>query len=278
MSDPSIPEQWRLHRLSFFSKIGLTCLILVFGVGIAASLQHIVNHHGKKDGQPGLSLEDVTGSYHGVKVSAPLATALKRGHPDTLPAPSRALLEDWILGKADVTGKRPAGGNPRLVEDYDNLDMGDSAPIEIIAKNCLSCHSAKGAQEIAAKGDAAAKKAGGWPLDSLENVKKLAFEKEITPPGEAILVQSTHAHAISLATMSVALGGLLVLTRWPRVVVGVLILLAGCGLLADIGGWWAARKYAWAVYLLMAGGAAYSISSVLTLAAVFADLWLPRKR
>ncbi len=285
--DPSFVPAFRLRHLSVASRLGLTCLIVVFGIGLATSLQLIVDHHQNRDGQPGVSITDVKGAYHGVFVPAPFVTALERGHPappappasPVLPAASRDALMDWLLGKKDAAGKRPVGGNPRLIEEYDSIDLGDAAPIEIIARSCLSCHSAKGAEEIAAKAPAgsAAKKWGGWPLHNLEGVKKIAYEKRIDPPPLQILTKSTHAHAISLATMSVALGALLVLTRWPRSIIGVLIGVAGAGLLMDIGGWWIARKYAAAVYMIMAGGAAYSATNALTLVAIFLELWLPKR-
>jgi len=252
------------------TRLGITCLLFVFAGGIAASLQHMVNHHQNKDGKKGVSFDDIKGSYHGVYVPAPLVTALERKHPETLPDAQRDVLLDWLLGKKDVTGKRPAGGNPSLVETYDSIDMGDSAPIEIIAKNCLSCHSRK-----APDTQAEAKK---WPLDTLDDVKKISFEKRIDPPPTQILVLSTHTHAISLATMSVALVLLLLGTRWGRFITGSLILLTGAGLACDIGGWWLARSTAGAVILLMVGGAAYSAASVATLVAIMVDLWLPRRR
>jgi hypothetical protein len=253
------------------ARFALTCLLIVLGGGIAASLQHVVDHHQNRDSKPGVSIDDIMGAYHGVQVAAPLVTALERKHPASLPDNQREFLRDWLLGKVDAaTKQRPAGGNPRLVEDYDSLDLGDSAPAEIISKNCLSCHSRK-----APDSEAVAKK---LPLDYLDDVKKIAFEKKIDPPPTQILTNSTHAHALSLGTMSVMLGMLLMATRWPRWLSGGLFMLAAVALLADISCWWIARSEQPAVYVLIVAGGVYAGSTVLTLVMLFADLWLPKRR
>lgn len=271
-SSTSTPfPSFRLRTLPPMARVALTCLLIVLGGGIAASLQHVVDHHQNRDDKPGVSLDDIKGAYHGVQVSAPLVAALERNHPDSLPANQREFLKDWLQGKKDpATGKRPAAGNPRLVEDYDSLDLGESAPAEIISKNCLGCHSRK-----APDSEAVAKK---LPLDYLDDVKKIAFEKKIDPPPVQILTNSTHAHALSLGTMSMLLGMLLLATRWPKWLTGGLFMLAAVALLVDISCWWIARREAPAVYVLIVAGGAYAVSTVLTLSLLLTDLWLPRQR
>ncbi|MBC7771881.1 MAG: hypothetical protein H7210_05260 [Pyrinomonadaceae bacterium] len=262
---------FRLRTLPAMARLAITCLLIVLGGGIAASLQHVVDHHQNRDSKPGVSLDDIMGAYHGVQVSAPLVTALDRNHPETLPAAQREFLKDWLLGKPDpATKQRPPTGNPRLVEDYDSLDLGESAPAEIISKNCLSCHSRK-----APDTQAIAKK---LPLDYLDDVKKIAFEKKIDPPPTQILTNSTHAHALSLGAMSLLLGMLLMATRWPTWLSGGLFLLAAAALLADISCWWIARSEKPAVFVLIVAGGAYAGSTVITLVMLLADLWLPRRR
>lgn len=267
----SVPgESFRLRSLPATARLALTCLLVVLGGGIAASLQHVVDHHQNRDSKPGVSLDDIKGAYHGVQVEAPLLAALERNHPESLPAAQREFLKDWLLGKQDpVTKKRPKDGNPRLVEDYDSLDLGDSAPAEILAKNCLGCHSRK-----APEAQAVAKK---LPLDYLDDVKKIAFEKKIDPPPVAILTNSTHAHALSLGTMSTVLGLLLMGTRWPKWLSGGVFLVAAAALLADLSCWWIARTREPAVYVLIVAGGAYAATTVVSLLLVLADLWAPKR-
>ena len=64
-------------------------------------------------------------------------------------------------------------------------------------------------------------------------------------------------------------------TRWPAALSSSLILVAGLGLSTDLAAWWLARSSAGFVGLIIVAGAAYSISMVLMMLAVIADLWRP---
>src|SRR4051794_17679094 len=110
MPSRSLP---RICDFGVAARIGIACLCLVVLGGLAASFQHIVNQNENRDEQPGLSMEDLKGAYHGVQTTAPLVKALTRGHPDALAKPQRDTLLKWL-------------GGDRVAENYDNLDLGDS--------------------------------------------------------------------------------------------------------------------------------------------------------
>ncbi len=259
---------FRLRDLGVGARLGVAGAVLVILGGLAASAQHVADHHGPKDDIKGLSLDDVMGAYHGVQAPPLLASALERGHPPEMPEKARAALLDWVLGPADASGVR--AGPKQLAENYDNFDLGDMAPNELIAKHCLSCHSAKIAEQHPI--------AKAYPLDRRDDVLRLSVAKNLTPVSTPILVTSTHTHALSLGTLAIATIALALATSWPRRLVSLAVLLIGAGLLIDLGGQWAARKYAWGVYLLIAGGSVYGGASVVALLGVLVDLCLPRAR
>lgn len=244
---------FRLCDLGFGARLGMTFLVLTILGGLAASMQHLVWHHQNRDEQPGVSMVDIQGAYHGVEQPALLLTALERNHPPELAAKDRDLLLAWLRGK-------------RINEDYDNLDLGDAAPNEIIARACVSCHAR-------ASTDAVAK---AVPLEFYDDVKKVAFSKKINPTDLKILAASTHTHALALGSLTIVVAGLLLATRWPRALIGVLILGAGGALFADLGAWWLARGTAGFVYVIAVAGAAYAGAMALSCLAVLADLWRPR--
>jgi len=256
-SSPSA-RSFRLRSTSFGVRIGLTALLLVFAIGLAASVAYIHDHHQNKDGEPGVSMTDLRGTYHGVSVPSPLRMALEANHPaplaEPLPPATRTALLEW-LGRDDAAISR----------DYDNLDLGDLAPSELIASNCLTCH---GRADAAAKG-------GNLTLDSWESVKKVAFGKEINPPPISILIISTHAHALTLAALAALLILLLAFTRFGCTTQGWIGFFLGVGLLADISGWWLARKFEAFVYAIVAGGAIFNLAFCLALLLLFLELWLP---
>jgi len=258
---------FRLRDLSLLARLGVACVVLVLLGGLAASAEHVVDHHGPKDDIKGLSLDDVMGAYHGVQAPPLLAAALQRGHPENLSSKAKDALLDWVLGPADASGKR--AGPKQLAENYDNFDLGDMAPNELIAANCNSCHA-----RAVADTHAIAKTV---PLDRRDDVLRLALPKNLTPVSTEILITSTHTHALSLGTLAVVTIALVLATGWPRRLVSLAAFLIGAGLLVDLGGQWAARQYAWGVYLLIGGGSVYGGASVLALLAVLVDLCLPRR-
>lgn len=246
-----------LRELGLGARVGLSGVVLAFTIGLGASAMHLVDHHQNRDEQPGVSLEDLEGAYHGVETTAPLVSALERGHPETLAAGERQLLLKWLK-------------SGRIVEDYDNFDLGDSAPEGLLRASCLECHSRN-----ATKGEGIGAKV---PLEYFEDVKKLAFSKSVAPVPMRVLVASTHAHALALGAMSAVIGLLLLATRWPSALRNGLFALAGLGLVADLLGWWLARDFVAFVPVIVAAGATYALSTALSLALIFLELWLPSRR
>jgi len=241
---------FQLRDLPAPVRLSLTLLLLVALGGFVASGLHMRSHHENRDGREGLAYEDLQGAYHGVHVASPLRSALDRGHPETLDARQREQLDTWLAGD-------------RISEDFDNLDLGDDSPAEILAGACLECHARTSNDPIAQT----------VPLDYWDDVKAVAFERSIDATDEAILLASTHTHAIALATITLLIAGLMVCTRWPAALANALVLVAGLGLSLDLAAWWLARSSAGLVGLIIVAGAAYAISMVLMMLAVIVDLW-----
>jgi hypothetical protein len=249
---------FRLRQLGFFARLGVAGIVLTLLGGLIASAAYVHVHHAKRDGQPGLSMTDLIGSYHGIDAPAPLLQTLERGHPEPpheLESLERQALIDWLR-------------SDRIAQTYDDLDLGDFAPAEIIAFNCLACHARRVAEthEIART----------VPLDYWDDVSRLAFPLKIDPPPMEILIVTTHTHALSLATISVATMLLLLMTSWPRRLVGFLIGAGGIALLLDISAWWLARLDPMFVYVIVIAGSAYLFITAVSQLVVLLDLLMPR--
>lgn len=258
---PAEPS-FRLRSLPFAARLALTCLVLVNLGGYVASGLHVRGHHGNRDGRPELSYVDIAGAYHGVRSGAPLVTALRAGHPGELAgaeAPdeaTRAALLDWLTGDPD-----------QIVPNWDNLDLGEMAPAELLDVSCLPCHSRSAPEERRAEP----------PLEFVDDVRAVAFSRDVPRTDTAILLASTHAHAIALFTVTLIACALLYATRLPGTLKGTLSLLASGGLLADLAAWWLARESATFVVLIVAGGAAHAAGVGLAMLAVLVDVWWPTR-
>jgi len=245
-------SELRLRRLPAATRFGLSCVVLVLLGGFLASGLYMADHHENRDERAGLTLDDIEGHYHGVRTPSLLRDALERGHPEQLAAASRDTLLAWLNGD-------------RISEDYDNLDLGDQAPAEILAGSCLGCHARNADDPIAAS----------VPLDYWDDVKRIAFARTIEPVGTEVLLASTHTHALALGTVSALLILLASWTRFGRKLVPLVSAVMGCALLVDLAAWWLARDSAALVPLIVAGGAAFALGAVLLGVLILTDLWLP---
>ena len=249
----------RLRSQNVLARLGLSVLLLILASGLVVSGAHMNDHYQNRDGQPGLTLDDLRGAYHGVNKPSSLLNVLERGHQNQqadegLSAANRQVLLGWLQGD-------------RLSEDYDNLDLGDLAPAEILAANCLDCHD-RGAKDAAPAAQAV-------PLSDWIDVKKVAFEQNVEPTSMAIVIASLHTHSISLGLMALVVSLLLLCTRWSKVLVGGLILLASLGLMIDFAAWLLTRQSDAFVYGIVAGGALFAGATGLALLLVLVDLWRP---
>ena len=244
----------RLRALPATARLGLTGIVLALVLGLWASLEHLEDHHQGRDGEPGVSLDDLTGAYHGLDRPAAMRVALERGHPEGLADAERALLVDWLSGG-------------QVSERYDDLELGDFSPAEVIGRGCLDCHSRQ-------SDDAAA---AAIPLEYWDDVSRVAFSRSLEPTPRAILVTSLHTHATSLAVLSLVVLALLWGTRWPRGLCGALVGVCGLALAVDLASQMHARDHEGLVLGVALGGAAWGLAVGLALALVLLDLWLPSR-
>ncbi|KAA3608984.1 MAG: hypothetical protein DWQ01_10400 [Planctomycetota bacterium] len=253
-------DTWpRLHQLPLALRLGLTAFLLILAIGYAASVAFLWDHHGKRDEKPGLSTDDMLAAYTPIERPAPLLAAVEGDHAAQYLTEGDDLqvLSKWLLGD-------------RIAEDYESLELGDLSPKEILEESCLQCHARKADQ------------GGGigqtMPLEFWDDVKEVAFPKNMNPPEKEILVMSTHAHAQTIPLVSILVFGLLLLSRWPKFIRHGLFAAGFLALLVDIACWWLARSWPTAAWLVWAAGGVFGACFVFALLAALGDLWLPAKR
>ncbi|MEN0019591.1 MAG: hypothetical protein AAF747_01755, partial [Planctomycetota bacterium] len=233
------PAMPRLRDLSASWRLGLTFCVLTLLGGYLVSGIVLVNSYENRDQRPGLTMTDIVGAYHGVRSPAPLITSLEAGHPNDLdpelPLPED--LRDALLAWLDDA--------ENLSLSYDDLDLGDEAPAEIIATYCLDCH-VRGAEGEYAAPDVS--------LEYWSDVEPLAVSRDIQPKDLKVVSASVHAHAPSMGIILVVLGLLAAMTRAHRAIVGGLFAISAISLFADFAGQYLTRLdpiWAWAI---VAGG------------------------
>lgn len=241
----------KLREFGVGARLGLTGCCIAVLIGLVASAMHLFWHYEPRDERPGFSLDDLKSAYHGIDSPSPMVQSLERGHPEKLAKADQEALLKWLKG--DKVG-----------ENYDNLDLGDSAPAEVMGRSCLSCHARNSPKPVAPM------------LDYWDDVKKVAFAVKIEPVPTKILAMSAHAHALSMAPLTIVVGMLGLATAFPRKFTGALVGFAGLALALDLGAWWLARMDDRWVSVIAISGGIYNATMVLLILVVLLELWRPR--
>jgi hypothetical protein len=236
--------------------MGICLLTLTLLGGYIVSGLHLRWHYDNRDESPGLTINDIIGAYHGVQTPSPLITALESGHPESLDSSERTALLDWL-------------GGDRVSLDYDNLDLGDLAPSEIIAVSCLDCHtrSATGAEA-----------APGVSLEYWDDIRSIAGSKDIQPSPTKIIATSQHTHAPMMAIVMLTLGMLCLFTRFSHHIVGIAVFIAGAGLFIDMASWWITREIPAFAYAIVLGGGFYAFGTMISGCLILLDCVLPKPK
>lgn len=241
----------KLREFGVGVRLGLTGCCVAVLIGLAASAMHLYWHYERRDEKAGLTIDDLKSAYHGIDAPSPMVQALKRGHPEGLAKADQEALLAWLNG--DKVG-----------ENYDNLDLGDAAPAEVVGRSCLSCHARSSAKPVAPM------------LDYWDDVKKVAFAVKIEPVPTKIVAMSAHAHALSMAPLTVVVGLLALATTFPRRLTGGLLGIAGIALAVDLAAWWLARMDDRWVYAIAAAGGLYNAAMALMVLVTLIELWRPK--
>ena len=267
--------QFRLRDQSVLLRLAAMCFLLMILLGYWASMRHMQDHLGPKDGDPdSVSYEDVAGHYVGVEVKAPLLRVLDDpSHDEYFTEEAREVLEGWLARGEAWVQKGRSGADPIAAgydidpEDPDNLDA--YTPAVAFDEQCIRCHASD-----AKEGTEASR---AIELARLPGVQAVAYSNKISAVPPQILITSLHTHALSIPIFSLIVVLLFLATSWPRILRHGLAFLCAFGLLADLASWELARQNASLVWVIIVGGGVYGGTLCLMVLLTFIDMWfLPR--
>jgi hypothetical protein len=222
-----MPRYRRFSDASVSEKILDTMFLVTVGIGYLFALLNLYYTYAGRDGQPGLSVQDIKLGYYGSHNQTRLGAAINGPMAVNLPdeAAKRTIL-DWI----NTGAKEP--------EFHEKVEP-------ILKDNCVMCHSAD----------------SGLPIphfDSYEHVLELT--KTDTGATIPALVRVSHIHLFGIAFILFLVGRIFVLCEMPvwlkRVMVGIPFLF----LLGDIVSWFIAKLIPGFAYIIIANGALMGIA------------------
>jgi len=223
-------------------RVMFTSTLIVLGVGYLFAMIYIFASHAGRDGNPGLSVNDLIIAYSGSKKDSRLESALKGPMASMLPQNERAEIIAWVRRGA-------------LQGEYDgtaqNMPAGTKPIAPIIEKRCLTCHN------------------GTNP--HIPNYKEFAGIKAVAALDTGMdiftLVRVSHIHLFGITFIFFIVGSIFchayIKPFWIKC---VLMMTPFVAILADIGSWYLTKLYPPFAWVVMISGVLMGVA--------FASMWV----
>jgi hypothetical protein len=241
MSQPQLHRLYNHYsELPFSMRILYTCVLCVVGMGYLFAFIYLFHTYSGRDGQAGLSYDDLVIAYTGSGKGSRLESALRGPMSTMLPADEATALISW----AQQGGERAT---------YDTF----VAPL--LDKRCVSCHD--GSNPHLAN------------LGGYDNVKKVTEQDKGTDI--FTLVRVSHIHlfgiVIFLYVVGTIFGHAYVRPLWVKYVAMAAPFVA---LMIDVSSWYLVKLYHPFAWLTMAGGAMLGLSFAFMWVISMYQMWI----
>ena len=281
-------ESFRLARLSVAGKLLITLFLLLIGCGYLVATANIYFKHQDADLEPGLTLDDLKRSFHGlekmvtpeakVTVTSPMLDQVRDGgemreHLEAGGEPTIRALITWL----------EAGAEEETFAIGSLAEADDPSAQQVIADRCLECHNSDGGE---AEDYAFAEDENSDPDHELvADYATPEFERQefgpqvltLKPIALKQLVQVTHAHIFTVPMFALITGALFLMTGFSPKVKFILVPLPMFAAIMDLGGWWLARFVEPGIYMIAAAGAIFGTTFALQILGIVASMWLGKK-
>jgi hypothetical protein len=217
----------RFNDCSISEKLLDTIFLLTIGLGYLFALAHMYYSHEGRDGQPGLSVEDIKIAYYGEHQQTRLGAALNGSMGGNLEFPEqKEIIFTWIKNGTDV--------------DEFNANV---API--MSENCVACHSED----------------SGMGLPSLINYEEV-MKLTHSDTGASIqsLVRVSHIHLFGIAFILFFVGRIFILCEMAPMIKRVMVVVPFLAILLDILSWYATKIIPGFSYVVIASGGLMGLS------------------
>ncbi|MEP0843330.1 MAG: hypothetical protein HRF43_11560 [Phycisphaerae bacterium] len=275
-------QQWHLRQLPASARLMLTGFLAITGTGYLVAVANIYYSHRAADGNPeSLSLDDVRAVYAGLTVEVKAGQA----PPSRMLEMARTKMREFFKSDAEfeaLEGWLIAGARQETFQTP--LPGVDKSPHDILSDSCIRCHAPDGekAQEKAHKSPFAADILS--PVDyqliskfTRSAVTETAGQARVPPQSTQRLVLVSHVHMLSIPVFTLMTSLLCALTRLPALLRGPLVAVPMLALVVDFAGWWLARQWAPAVWLIVGAGPVFGVFFGAQVVVAFLAMWFGRR-
>jgi len=233
----------RFTDLSVSERMLFTIFLITIGIGYLFALAHTYYSHANRDGEPGLSVEDIKIAYYGKSDITRLGAGLNAGMADNLEFPSQKdVIFKWIEDGSDET-------------TFNNK----IAPI--LNENCIGCHSVESGMGLP-------------PFTSYEKVRELT--KMDTGVSVKTLVRVSHIHMFGIAFILFFVGRIFVLSEIPVTLKRVMVIVPFLAILLDILSWYITKIIPDFAYVVILSGGVMGISLAAQILISIYQMWFYR--
>ncbi len=229
----------RFRDISTSERILDTLFLLTIGLGYLFALTHLYFSHSSRDGQPGLSIDDVMIAYYGSHDHSRLGAAIN------------GPMESNLRTKADKLVIL------KWLQDGKDRDEFEDKVAPIIKRDCLKCHSPANNEAIP-------------DLSSYQAVLEVADANGASLPA---LVKVSHIHLFGIAFILFFTGKIFILTEVDPVLKRVIVAIPFVAMVIDIISWYITTLIPWFAYVVVISGGLLGLSMAIQIVVSLYQMW-----
>jgi hypothetical protein len=265
----------KLYALDLPWKLLITGFLIVLSSGFVVAELYLKHTTEMADGKEGLSLNDITFTFHGDETKTTLKKQVlggmrkyfaEGGDEKNLTPEDLKDIEAVVAWSDEGVKSGTVKEEGYWSKELKDKDKNPKSVYKILDNHgCYDCHSAESTMKGGKKDS---------PLDTFVGIKKFTtgVDKGVD---EGRLLSLSHIHLLGMGMMFLLIGAAVACTVWPSWIRAALIVGGLSSILLDIFGWWGVKWYGAPVSIVvMISGVLMGVSFGGSVFVAMYDLWL----
>jgi hypothetical protein len=217
----------RFKDISVSEKMLYSLFLMTIGIGYLFGLTHLYYTHQMRDGQPGMSIQDVMIAYYGSQDKTRLGSAINGGpmEPNLKSADDKETILAWL-------------STSKAKEDFQE----DVTPI--LNRDCVGCHNGETNPSLP-------------NLTTYQGVMEVASSKAAPLPA---LVKISHIHLFGIAFILLFVGRIFIYCDMSIALKRIIVVIPFLSMLIDTLSWFVTRTTPSFAYVVVGSGAMMGLS------------------
>lgn len=231
----------RFRDISVSERLLDTLFLATIGLGYLFALAHLYYTHANRDGEPGLSVEDVRIAYYGSQDQTRLGSAINGGpmEANLKNSTDKKIIMRWLY----------SGKKKRMFEK-------EVAPI--LNRDCTICHNPESNPSLP-------------NLTTYQGVMEVAQSKAASLP---MLIKVSHIHLFGIAFILFFVGKIFILCDLNTTLKRTVVIIPFLAMLIDILSWYPARTHPEFAYVVVGSGALLGLSMAFQIIISLYQMWV----